>query len=83
MPDFLCPSHILAALTTYLNPSARAAGLGWWKKATESTDGRSVVKRLTDWTNAYLLRREKDVIADRLPKKQTQKQAVLLADLEV
>ncbi len=62
----------MTSLMTYIDPSHEAATIDWWDQAVESTGstgGKHVgtADAVSDWRKAYLLRRTKDVLLEKLP----------------
>lgn len=64
--------HDMTALMTYIDPAHEASKIEWWEKAVEST-GNQAAQRLgaadsvSLWRKAYLMRRTKDVLLQKLP----------------
>ena len=66
----------MTSLMTYIDPSHAAAKLGWWDQAvscssnSEGGDGskrRYMADAVSQWRKAYMLRRTKDVLLQKLP----------------
>jgi SNF2-related domain len=66
----------MAALMTFIDPSHNSAVLGWWRVKMGARSGKVVMRSLADWTDRYVLRREKDVIAHLLKKKNIVKEKI-------
>lgn len=52
---------------TYIDPSHKASRFGWWKDATALSSSQAIKEAVSDWRNAFMLRRTKDVLKDELP----------------
>jgi hypothetical protein len=61
----------MSALMTYIDPAHEAAKIGWWEDAVGSGDGDGpqhvTANSVSEWRKAYLLRRTKDVLLQKLP----------------
>lgn len=61
----------MSALMTYIDPAHEAAKIGWWEDAVGSGDGDGhqhvTADAVSEWRKAYLLRRTKDVLLQKLP----------------
>ena len=67
---------------TYVDPTHDSAILDWWKRAANYGGAAKVKMKLAMWASTYLVRREKYVIADQLPKKNFKKVKVVEPDLK-
>lgn len=59
----------IATLMTFIEPGHPSSREQWWKAATEQGAAKMVVKEIKSWSDNYLIRRGKDVIAVPLPRK--------------
>jgi hypothetical protein len=66
----------MSALMTYIDPAHEAAEIGWWENAVASSSNGSgdgdghqhgTADAVSEWRKAYLLRRTKDVLLQKLP----------------
>lgn len=57
----------MAAMMTIIDPSTPSAKVGWWKKAVEGKSGKKIAEAVGEWRSAFMLRRTKDVLEDKLP----------------
>ncbi|CAB9520696.1 regulator of chromatin subfamily A containing DEAD/H box 1 [Seminavis robusta] len=73
----------IASLMTFINPTEHWAAEKWWKRATENGDSRRVAQAVAEWSSTRLLRRDKDVIADKLPGKAVRKVRVSSCPVEL
>jgi hypothetical protein len=60
-------SSDMAALMTYIDPSHIASSTGWWEKATSGTTKRNIVEAVSDWRKAFMIRRTKAILENKLP----------------
>jgi hypothetical protein len=68
----------IATLMSYIDPMQRSAVLKFWENATGNYTCSNRVKiNLREWTNKYLVRREKDVIEHKLTKKEIRNVAII------
>ena len=58
-----------ATLMTFVDPSLDSASEDWWKRATQHGAPAAVATAVMDWNEAYMLRREKNVLGDKLKTK--------------
>lgn len=59
----------VATQMAFIDPRLGSANEKWWKNATKSCAARDVQAEIREWSDNYLVRRDKDVIASQLPKK--------------
>ena len=64
--------HDMTALMTYIDPSHEASTIGWWERAVESSGNHAAHRfgaadSVSLWRKAYLMRRTKDVLLQKLP----------------
>ena len=72
----------MATLMTYVDPTHDSAIFDWWERAACYGGAAEVKMKLAKWASTYLVRREKDVIADKLPEKTFKKVKVAEPDLK-
>jgi hypothetical protein len=73
----------VATLMTFIDPSEDSASEKWWKNATKVGAAAAVKEAVSEWSNTYMLRREKDVLGSKLPKKTVQTKPVAPYPLEL
>ena len=73
----------MATLMTFIDPSAGSAGEKWWKENTKNGEAKAVVEAVKDWSDTYLLRRDKNVISAHLPPKIIKSKSVLPYPMEL
>lgn len=56
----------LSSLMTYIDPKLPSAKLKWWENATKGRAGE-IIRECSKWKSEYMLRRQKDVLGDKLP----------------
>ena len=59
----------MATLMTFIDPSLSSAYEHWWRQATEKQERISIVNNVKEWRKTYVIRREKNVLTSKLPKK--------------
>jgi hypothetical protein len=59
----------MATLMSFIDPSLSSAYEHWWRQATETQERSSIVKNVKEWRETYVVRREKNVLTCKLPKK--------------
>lgn len=59
----------LATLMTFIDPSLPSAREAWWQKATKDGAAARVVEAVKEWSQSYMVRRDKEVLGELLPKK--------------
>jgi hypothetical protein len=59
----------MAALMIYIDPRHIASSTKWWEKATSATSNKKIVEAVSDWRNAFMIRRTKDILEDKLPQR--------------
>jgi len=57
----------MSSLMTYIDPSHKASRFGWWKDATALSSSQAIKEAVSDWRDAFMLRRTKDVLNNELP----------------
>jgi hypothetical protein len=57
----------MAALMIYIDPRHKASSTKWWGKATSATSNKKIVEAVSDWRKAFMIRRTKDILEDKLP----------------
>jgi len=66
----------MATLMTFVDPSLDASYEGWWKAATKEGGAAAVVKNVSECLSTHMIRRDKKILQNRLPKK-----TVILKDI--
>jgi hypothetical protein len=54
---------------TFIDPSLESATASWWDRATSLKAADKVRRNVNEWRQNYVVRREKDVLKDRLTEK--------------
>jgi SNF2 family DNA or RNA helicase len=73
----------IATLMTFVNPRHASARESWWKQATKNKSASTVLEKVKEWNENYLIRRGKDVLARQLPPKEIRKAIITLSETEV
>ena len=57
----------MSALMTFIDPRHEAARVKWWDKATSGRSATAIIRDVGEWKKIFMLRRQKDVLGDKLP----------------
>ena len=60
----------MSALMTFIDPRHEAARVKWWDKATSSGSAAAIIRDVAEWRKSFVLRRQKDVLGDKLPSRE-------------
>ena len=66
---FINSTQDLATFMTFIDPTIKASYKSWWKEATKKNAGDLAMVEVSKWRKYYMVRREKDVLSNMLPKK--------------
>jgi len=59
----------MATLMTFIDPTHQAANVKWWEAATKNGVRSEVTKKVGEWRDNYMIRRDKQVLTIELPPK--------------
>lgn len=60
----------MSALMTFIDPRHEASLVNWWDRATSRRKASDVIDAVSDWKSTFMLRRQKDVLGNKLPSRE-------------